>query len=162
MTVTPANVKQRLEAYCNQNQMELIEPRLGWGQDGEVYSSNRRTAVKGFRYPEQYRQELRIYERLRDRGVTNVEGFAVPQLISFSPEFAVIEMEIVQPPFVVDFVAAYLDGQSPFTPKELREADRTARQRFGADWPQVQSIRAAFRRFGIHLGDLKPDNIRFR
>lgn len=162
MEVNPVNVKARLEAYCKQSGMKLVEPRLGWRQDGEVYSTNYRTAVKGYKYSELYRRELAIYERLQAWKVTRVEGFAVPSIIECNAQFAVLEMGIVKPPFVVDFVAAYLDMNSPFSPREMAAADRRAKSRFGEDWQQVQSLRAAFRKFGITLGDLKPENIRFR
>ncbi|WP_437226742.1 hypothetical protein SH661x_004744 [Planctomicrobium sp. SH661] len=163
MDISLNNVKGRLDAYCDAKKMHLIHaPRLGWGQDGEVYSTNLKTAVKGFKFSAQYRQELAVYERLKERLVVEVEGFAVPKLLDHSADFAVIEMEIVKPPFVVDFVAARLDRPPQFSEEEIESYEEAARERFGGDWDQVLSIRAVFRRHGIYLGDLNPKNIRFR
>lgn len=71
-------------------------------------------------------------------------------------------MEIVSPPFLLDFAGAYLD-QRPDCPDDvLEEWMEDKRQQFGDErWDVVQSIMAAFRGFGIYLADVKPGNITF-
>lgn len=54
--------------------------RLGFGKDGSVWQTDRRTAVKVFRRPEPYGRELATYRRLADRNITEIRGHAVPQL----------------------------------------------------------------------------------
>jgi len=44
--------------------------------------------------------------------VTHFQGFAVPRLLRFDPSLHVIEMTIVQPPFLLDFAAARVDEES--------------------------------------------------
>jgi hypothetical protein len=56
-----------------------------------------------------YLREKRAYERLKGAGVRTVRGFNVPQLLGCDDALPVIEMTIVQRPFVLDFAGAYLD-----------------------------------------------------
>ena len=43
--------------------------------------------------------------RVRDVGLTDVAGFAIPTLIDHDDELLALEMQIVFPPFVVDFAS---------------------------------------------------------
>ncbi len=71
-------------------------------------------------------------------------------------------MEIVSPPFVLDFAGAYLDQRPDYPDDVLEEWMEDKRLQFGDErWDIVQSIMAAFRGFGIHLADVKPGNIMF-
>ncbi|WP_437203265.1 hypothetical protein [Planctomicrobium sp. SH664] len=162
MESTPENMKARMQSYCKRRDMQPGD-KLGHGQDGNVYSTNRRTAVKVFKYDELFRRELQVYQRLTERQVFQVEGFAVPRLLGSNAELHVIEMEVVQPPFVVDFAGAYLDRPPDFYSQEdLEDFEREAMERFGNHWDTVQSILATFQGYGIWLMDLKIDNIKFQ
>ena len=73
----------------------------------------------------------------------------------------VIEMGIVSPPFILDFAKCWLDGPADYTPEVLAEWDADGADRFGKRWPDVKSVLAELRRFGIYYYDAKPGNIRF-
>jgi hypothetical protein len=104
--------------YASQHQFELAEP-LGSGKDGIVLVGKRksnpaRVAIKVHRFPESYLLEKQAYERLREGDVRAVLGFNVPQLIGSDDDLLVVEMTIVERPFVLDFAAAYLDRRPEF------------------------------------------------
>jgi hypothetical protein len=99
--------------YAYRHQLELGET-LGSGKDGIVLVAGRKSqpgkvAVKVLRWPEPYDREKRVYERLRGAAVGAVRGFNVPHLVGSDDELLVLEMTIVERPFVLDFAGAYLD-----------------------------------------------------
>jgi hypothetical protein len=138
-----------------------IGDRLGWGQDGVVVPTSLKSALKAFRYEELYRQELAVYQRLADWEVTSVRGFAVPRLLGYDDDLWVLEMQIVERPFVLDFAGGYLDRPPEFDPEVMAEIEEMRREQFGERWPTVQGILAEFRSYGIYLTDIKPGNIEF-
>lgn len=141
----------------------VIEKQLGAGTQGVVFSTNRRTAVKSLIRQEHYLRERDVYFRLRDRAVTAIEGFAVPQLVHCHDELWIVEMQIVSPPYVLDFASAYLDELPPYIAEAdiMHQWEREKREQFGDHWPRVQTILSQFRAMGIHLADIRPGNIDF-
>jgi hypothetical protein len=139
--------------------------RLGEGKDGEVFLTNTGTAIKFLKRLEHYNRELRAYRVLAELNLVRISGFNCPCLISHDETFLAIEMSIVQPPFIVDFVSAYTDDEiERFAFDEEVEAERQAFwiERFGDRWPKVNQIRDEFRRLtGLTLLDLSHNNIRF-
>jgi hypothetical protein len=109
-----------------------------------------------------YQRERDIYLRLRNRGVGRILEFKVPKLWHFDDQLWVIEMEIVSPPFVLDFAGAYLDRPPDFPDDVMEEWRKEKREQFGDRWAQVQDILREFRKMGIYLADVKPGNIMFR
>lgn len=86
----------------------------------------------------------------------------MPGLIDFSDELRVVEMEIVQAPYVVDFAGAYLDRPPPFSDDELAEWEAERIELFGDDWDRVKLVMAAFRSIKVYLNDVKPGNVTVR
>jgi hypothetical protein len=78
---------------------------LSGGQDGIVWQTalDRNSVIKAFYRQESYESELACYQRLADRRVEVIKGYHIPALISFDDELLVIEMELVQPPFIPGF-----------------------------------------------------------
>ena len=62
-----------------------------------------RTAVRAFERRKNYIDELACYQRFKAKRVTHLSGFAVPELLGFSDELSIVEMTIVQPPYLLDF-----------------------------------------------------------
>ena len=151
---------RRIELYFSRYGLEK-EEELGYGVDGIIFSTPDHTAVKSFRHVGHYQKERDVYRRLEENGVEQIEGFAIPQLVRHDDELWVIEMEIVQPPFVLDFAGAYLDERPPFTEEQWAEWEADKRELFEDKWPQVQSVMASFRRYGVYLNDVKYGNIEF-
>jgi len=84
----------------------------------------------------------------------------VPAPISHHDELLIIHMEIVRPPFVVDFASAGLDGPLfDYSAETLVEWVESRKELFEENWPRVMKIIAEFRAQGIYLSDVKPGNI---
>src|SRR5438270_13924869 len=94
---------ERALRYAAANSIILIEPPLGFGDDGAVWATNRRTALKAFHRESNYAHELECYQRLTDAGITSIREFAVPELTSYDDQFWIIEMGFVSPPYILDF-----------------------------------------------------------
>ena len=153
---------QRIELYAERRKRS-IKDQLGAGFDGIVVSTNNQTAIKALRYEKLYQRERDVYIRLEQHDIGEIEGFAVPRLIGQHDELWIIEMEIVSPPFVVDFAGAYLDEEPPYLrdPEVMSLWATEKREQFGDQWSEVKTLLAAFRRFGVYLADVKPGNVTF-
>ena len=155
------NIEQRSWQYANSRSRKILDP-LGGGYDGAVYSTDAHSAIKIFRYKKLYQRERDVYQRLQELNLFEVCGCRIPRLIDFDDALEVVEMEIVQPPFVLDFAGAYLD-QTPEFPEDVYQAWwEEKEEQFGEDWDRVQTIMATFAGRGIHLADVKPGNITLR
>jgi hypothetical protein len=87
----------------------------------------------------------------------------VPNLIRADDELMAIEITIVEPPFLLDFVSAYPVKTAPQFSDEVWEhwyAEKS--EQFGDNWPQVELVLAEFKRLtGFVLLYVNPGNIRF-
>lgn len=156
------DVRQNVLKYARLHQM-LFEKRLGEGIDGVVLSTNRQTAVKALRREEGYLRERNAYLRLREHNVGKLGEFNVPRLVNHDDELWIVEMEIVHPPYVLDFASSYVDTKPPYSRSEQARFDREFQERFEPeDWPKVRMIRSMLRGIGIELVDLKPGNVTLR
>lgn len=134
---------------------------MGRGYDGIVFATDQQTAIKGLRYEALYQRERDDYRRLEENGIESVQGCHVPRMIRCDDDRWIAEMELVEPPFVLDFAGAYLDQKPDFPKSVMARWQREKRQQLGANWDRVQSIMATLRRYGIYLADVKPGNISF-
>ena len=93
----------------------------------------------------------------------DVDGLAVPTLVNYATDLLVIEMTVVQPPFLLDFGKAYIDEPAPYSPDELARWYRSWANHFPrADIPRVHHVLQVLKTYGIDYVDPKPWNIRFR
>lgn len=139
----------------------IAQDELGFGYDGIVFSTDRKSAIKALRFQPLFQRERDVYLRLKEHGVVEVLGFNVPRLLRFDDELFVIEMEIVSPPFVLDFAGAYLDTPPDYPEDVLEEWRAEKTEQFGERWPEVKRVMSEFRALGIFLADVKPGNIEF-
>lgn len=155
------DIAGRLEQYIRGRGI-AITGRLGAGNNGSVWSTSRDTAVKVSRVAEPYNREIFAYLRIGD--VEQIAGLWVPRVIDWDDELLVIEMEIVEPPCILDFGSAYRRRDAPRFPQEIRRQWlREKRAQFGADWPRAAAaIREMDRRFKLVLLDVHPGNIMLR
>lgn len=110
------------QSYAAQRELEIAE-RLGSGKDGIVFVAKRkitpaRVAIKAHRFAETYLREKLAYERLQQTNTGSICGFNVPKIVNSNDELRILEMTIVDRPFVLDFAAAYLD-RGPEFPSEI-------------------------------------------
>lgn len=159
------NLLPAVRAYAARRELELAGT-LGSGKDGIVLVAVRkaqpaRVALKALRWPEGYEREKNVYERLQQSAVINVMGFNVPQLLGFDEQAQVIEMTIVERPFVLDFAGAYLDTRPQFPEDVWKEWEAEKREQFEERWPIVERLLEAFEELGIYLLDVSRGNIGF-
>lgn len=155
--------KERVKQYAIARGLILEEEPLGYGTDGSVWGANRNSAVKVFALEKNYDRELRCYQRLTEHRVEEIDGLTVPKLIDFDGELLIVEIEIVEPPYLLDFGKAYIDEPSPFTQEELAIYRASLARHFRKiDLPRINKICGMLRVFGIEYLDAKPANIRLR
>ena len=128
-----------------------------------MFKSKVPTAIKASLRWSNYYTERRCYERLKEKGVREIEGLVVPRLIGFSDELQVIEIDVVMPPCLIDFGKAYIDERSPYTPEQLAEWHEELKEIFDDDYRVVRKVLASlWAYYGIDYTDAKPKNIWFR
>jgi hypothetical protein len=161
MAYSSAEVEVRAAKYAADHGLAL-EDQLGFGVHGSVWSTDGKSAVKAHA-PDRphYARERDIYLRLREHEVTEIRGFAVPQLLGFDDELWVLEISIVRPPFVLDFAGAYPDEMPDYSNEVWDEWEADKREQFAANWPEVRLVLATLERYGIFISDVTPNNIRF-
>lgn len=161
MSESSDDIERRASAYAERRLLR-VGRQLGFGKDGTVFLTDMATAVKVHARREPFERELACY-RLQERyGVIDVCGFHVPQLISFDDELLVIEMTVVEPPFLLDFAGAYLRNAPDFPEEVMEQWREEKREQFGERWPEVETAVEWLRtRLGIVLLDIHPWNVSF-
>src|SRR5437879_2497464 len=151
----------RLQQYLAAKGIAALE-RLGEGKDGVVWRTSRWTAVKVHERPESYRAERNAYIRFQQVGITDIAGFSVLMLWAYDDENLVIEMEIVVPPYVVDFASVRLDVPEDLIEDEGHTLVDMIRERFDERADEVIALcEELVSSAGIYLTDVHRHNIKF-
>jgi hypothetical protein len=153
---------RKAEDYVQDKGHRIVrKARLGGGTDGEVWRSTRPSAIKVVIGPKNYQDELESYRRLNAANLYHLNGFDIPRLVARDDRLQIIEMSIVQPPYLLDFGKVYFDHPPTDVyddPTQRLEADVKAN--FGPNAPAVSRLLYALReRVGIWYADPKPANI---
>jgi hypothetical protein len=106
-----------------------------------------------------YQRERDIYLRLKNKGIKEIRGCAVPKIIEYDDRLWIIEMTLVSPPYVLDFAGAYLDQAPEFSEEVLADWRADKQEQFGKRWPEVLAILASLESHGIYMEDVSPSNI---
>jgi hypothetical protein len=155
-------LEQNAKAYAKLSGISLnLKTPLGYGNDGCVWKSNRQSAVKAFERQDNYRRESRCYQRLAEHGVRFIQGLAIPQLLGLDDRLMIVEMQLVAPPFLLDFGKAHLDVAPDFSPEVMTDWEETGEELFGLRWPDAKAVVWGLRQYGIYYYDAKPGNINF-
>jgi hypothetical protein len=151
----------RLQRYLAARGITALE-RLGEGKDGAVWRTSRWTAVKVHERPESYRAERNAYIRFQEVDLCEIAGFSIPILWAYDDESLVIEMEIVTPPYVVDFASVRLDVPEDLIEDEGHTLVDMIRERFDDKADAVialcEELESAA---GVYLTDVHRHNIKF-
>jgi len=74
----------------------------------------------------------------------------------------VIEMTIVEPPFILDFASAYVDYPPEFSDDVMEDWRQQKHFQFGDNWGHVQILLDVLENtYGIYFLDPSPGNIKF-
>jgi hypothetical protein len=159
-----SQLDERIKSYAKANQLKFnLKGKVGFGNDGDVWATSRSTVIKVFYRGESYSREKACFLRLRDRGIKELDGLSVPQLVQYDDSLLIVEMTFVNPPYILDFGKAYLDGQSPYDAAQLDEWRLRLRNSFRTDdLPRVHKILRTLNGLGIGYYDARPWNIRLR
>lgn len=160
MSITRAEAESLFLTYTG---LPAILRPLGDGVDGFVYPTPRPSAVKILHHDVHFRRELAAYERLREFNLEHVCSFAVPKLFNSDEKLRVIEMSIVEPPFLIDFASAVLDEEGEYFSEEVMEqkwADLA--EVFDDRITVVQNVYFELSvKYGIYYYDFTLNNLRF-
>jgi hypothetical protein len=133
---------------------------LGHGEAGCVWRTER-TAIKVFERERNYSVELQVYQRLSRKGITELFGLAVPRLFDHDDDLQIIEIGLVEPPFILDFEKCHLDAPPDFSPDVWAEIHQRIREDFGENAGKVNGAIWALKKLGIYYVDPKIGNILF-
>ena len=157
--MTNSNREDRLRLYLS-TRNRAIEKKLGVGNDGEVWQTDKTTAVKVCDDEERYAKERNCYLLLGEKKITEICGFVVPRLIDYSDPLMIIEIDFVKPPYIIDFGKVYLHRAPPhFSQQTMADWYAEKKELYGEHWPTIRSILIRLRAIGIYHMDPKPGNI---
>lgn len=160
--IDPADAKRRLQIYTTNRQLTILSP-LGHGQDGNVWQSDRNTAVKVLFREDSYFNELVCYERLAERNVTKVRGCEIPKVRDFDDELLVLEITIVEPPYVLDFGKCKVDYKHDHSADAMAALDEKIVDCWGEEEAViVRSIVRVLAGHGIYYPDPNRGNINLK
>jgi hypothetical protein len=156
------------QIYADQHQIQLAA-RLGSGFHGIIFKAEGnpkagqtgRTAIKVHQFTVPFQRELAVYQRLASIKMHEISGFNVPQMLNHDLALQIIEMTVVERPFVLDFAGAYLDSYPEFSVEVWEEWEKDMVEKFGVQWPEARRILAALEELDIHMIDVNPGNIGF-
>jgi hypothetical protein len=161
MSGPPQEQQERANRYAELYGVALSR-QLGFGNDGVVWATESNSVVKAIFRNDTYERERSVYLRLYEAGIKQLAGFNVPKLLNYHNQLLIIEMEVVFPPFIVDFGKAYLDRLPDYPENALEEWYVSRAELFSAEqWPSVCRLLAALRGLGIYYLDPTPANIKF-
>jgi len=158
---------RRLATYATKRNLRLGRC-LGSGVHGVVHEAESKAfpgfvAVKAHRNSAPYERERDAYQCLAHAHVREICGLSVPQFIAWNDDLLVVEMTMVQPPFILDFGGAWLDATAPeFPPEVWDDWNRKIDEEFEARANDVRRVLAVLRSYGVVMLDVHPGNIRFR
>jgi hypothetical protein len=153
--------EQRAKEYCISRHCEpLFNSQLGWGQEGYVWETSRRSAIKVYRDNGEtnFNREFRCYSILSENDITEVHGFNVPQMIDCESRLLVIELTIVTAPYILDFGKANFRPHD-FSDEVMEDYESDREELFEGNWLRVSNALSSLERFGIFYNDARPGNI---
>ena len=135
----------------------------GPGQDGFVLESSNLTAAKFFDREDRYLRERDVYRVLAGKSIDQIAGHNVPRLIRAIDSIFVLELTIVERPFLLDFAGAKLPHEVPdFEAHVIEQHHAHLRELFDSRWTDAIQVAEMFRiATGFTLLDIHPGNIAF-
>lgn len=98
-------------------------------------------------------REKHVYSRLLDRKVFSLGPLQVPRLQDYSDDLLILEISIVEPPYLLDFGGAYL-GQPPDHAVFDEEWETEKQEQFGEDFLRMKSVlREFYAKMGVFIED---------
>jgi len=159
-----SDAKKRIGTYLSRCGYQVkLKRYLGGGTDGDVWESNRKSAIKIFSHERGYYNERDTYLRLQYWEVLEqICGFWVPRMLGHADDLMIVKMEMMHnPPYIIDFAKVRLDRPPDFPADVLREFEVKGQEEFAHNWPRVKLLLHALESFQIYYLDPKRGNITF-
>lgn len=168
MAVIRAELEQRAGLYAERHSLQFVS-ELGFGVHGIVWAAARKGQASGIadraiKVHEQlpaYEMERDVYFRLSEYEIDSMQGLSIPTLIRFDNELLILEIEIVRPPYLLDFAGCHLDFPPDYPPEVMETWEAEKREQFGPLWREVQSVLRELESYRIFLSDVTPNNLKF-
>jgi len=155
-------LESRAQQYARLYDLTVnFEKPLGYGNDGYVWRSSQNTAIKVIERERAYRSELYSYQRLEQAGISEINGLAIPTLVNSHDKLMIIEMDVVTPPYLIDFGKVWLDRAPDYSQDAWDQWESVGHDDFGDRWGDVKAVLAILQQLGIHYVDPKLGNINF-
>lgn len=161
MSLAHPDAERIAQQYLSSLDAEIVA-RCGYGKEGVVFKSSRGTAVKVHSSSITFQNEYLAYRRLAETGTQVVLGFRVPRPIQANAGLKVIEMGIVEPPYLLDFGTSATDYKPDFSPEVWEEWWGRVQENFEDRFPVAEAVfNHLKRKLNIWHLDLRPSNLRF-
>ena len=161
MSLAHPDAERIAQQYLSSRDAEVVA-RCGYGKEGVVFKSSRGTAVKVHSSSITFRNEFLVYRRLAETKTEVVLGFSVPRPINADEGLQVIEMGIVEPPYLLDFGTSAIDIEPDFSPEVWEDWWARVQDYFEDRFPQAEAVFQYLKRnLSIWHLDLRPSNLRF-
>jgi hypothetical protein len=161
----PPDLLRRAEEYARERSL-ILGDRLGYGVQGIVFQARNQdegqSAIKVHSQETAYRRERNVYSRLRENGIVEIHGSHVPELLNHDDGRLILDMTVVDRPFVLDFGGAFLDFPPDFFDEVLAEWLAEKQEQFGHRWTETAAILRYLEDLGIFVIDVNPRNISWR
>jgi hypothetical protein len=102
--------------------------------------------------------ELEAYHRLEEGDVHCLAGFQVPILIGYDVTNRILEMTVVQQPYVLDFAQCRFDFPPDFSEDVVAHEALRRQEVFGPDLIRVEAVVQALEDLGIFHLDVSTGN----
>ena len=164
MDYTLRQLREMALTYANSRGIKVfLKRRLGYGNDGQIWITDRSSAVKVHYRESCYVSERKCYQIFKKSNITQIKGLSVPTLIDFDDDLMTIEMGIVRRPYLLDFGKAYVDHPpSYYYDAQMK---RNFYDKCAEDFPnnikKLRVLLACLEGMGIYYVDPTPANIDF-
>jgi hypothetical protein len=133
--------------------------RLGGGVSGFVFlSPDLRTAAKVHHGEEGYTTELYVYKQLARLGIRSIRGLTIPRMRGYSTALRIIQMDVVRPPFLLDFAGVLLNPPD-FSDDVQEDWHRRIAERFGPNASVAYEVYDALAKHELYYVDFRVSNL---
>lgn len=157
-------LRLRAERYAaGRDEPVHLRRRLGEGTDGEVFETNRATAIKVCKNLKVYENERDAYLHLKRFGFTDRIGeFYLPALWGCNDDLWVVEIDFMhKAPYLIDFGKSTVNHDPEFSEETQRDNEMRGWELFEGNWPRVKRLLADLESIRLFYLDPKPGNIEF-
>ena len=124
--------------------------KLGFGVSGVVFlSPGGTTAIKIHQRLRSFQVELQAYEIITKHGLFDICGLSIPRLLHYDTKMRIIEMTVVEPPYLLDFAGVTFEPID-FSTDTQREIGLKIERQFGTNAHFAYLVQHELEKYGIY------------